>query len=187
MAQIITEKQLPGGQVLSLRMGDLTDEAVAAIVNAANERLQHGGGVAGAIVAKGGPEIQIASDAIAFVPTGHCTVTVAGRLPCRCVIHAVGPYGSDKDADWLLREATLNSLCLAEALALESIAFPAISSGIFGFPKARCAEIMVRTCILFALKRPRSRLREIRFTLIDRPTVDIFQKFIDSLDTEDPL
>ncbi|MDZ7316170.1 MAG: macro domain-containing protein [candidate division KSB1 bacterium] len=137
-----------GNRRLSLVEGDITKLAVDAIVNAANERLQHGGGVAAAISRKGGPVIQKESDewvkAHGPVKTGSAAYTHAGMLKAKYVIHAVGPiYGSGQE-DEKLASAVRSSLALAEELGVKSIAFPAISAGIFGFPMDRCARIMIR-------------------------------------------
>ena len=128
-----------------VKQGDITEEETDAIVNAANEALQHGGGVAGAIVRKGGDIIQRESDAIGYVPVGNAASTGAGRLRARRIIHAVGPRMGEGDEDRKLESATLKSLQLADREELRSIAFPAISTGIFGYPVERCAEIMIRT------------------------------------------
>ena len=180
MSELKAELRLKSGQVIQARQGDLTLEPVDAIVNAANEDLQHGGGVAGAIVRRGGFVIQEESERWVrkhgSLPTGEVAVTGAGRLPCRYVIHAVGPVwrGGGQGEEALLRQATTNSLLKAEELKLRSIALPAISSGIFGFPKERCAQIMLAAALDFCAQRPDSTLREIRFTNIDAPTVDLF-------------
>lgn len=173
-----------------MRQGDLTLEAVDAIVNAANEYLQHGGGVAGAIVRRGGVVIQEESDRWVRdhgrVPTGGVAVTGAGGLACRYVIHAVGPVwrGGERNEAELLRQATANSLVKAEELKLRSIALPAISSGIFGFPKERCAQILVATALDFFAQHPESALREIRFTNIDAATMEIFKAELETVDRE---
>lgn len=125
--------------------GDLTALSVDAIVNAANSALQHGGGVAGAIARRGGPSIQRESDEIGHVPVGSVAVTGAGSLSARWVIHAVGPRMGEGNEDDKLRSATRAALEKAEAIGARSIAFPAISTGIFGYPIDRCAAIMLRT------------------------------------------
>ena len=115
-----------------------------AIVNAANANLDHGGGVARAIVQKGGASIQQESRRIGTVKTGQAVHTGAGELPIKYVIHAIGPIWTDGDSgeEELLASAIRSSLALASELGCESIAMPAISSGIFGFPKALAAEII---------------------------------------------
>ena len=168
---------LPSGHTLSLRRGDLTEEAVDAIVNAANTGLAHGGGVAGAIVRKGGQIIQEESDRVGRVPTGSAAVTGAGRLPSRFVIHAVGPAWrghTPEENDRLLAAATSAALEIARKQGLQSIAFPAISSGIFGFPKDRCAQVMIRTVADWAADHPDDPPRDLRFTIIDDVTVNVF-------------
>lgn len=148
---------------IELLEGDITTLAVDAIVNAANSHLQHGGGVAGAISRKGGPAIQQESDRIGFVPVGEAAVTSAGSLPARWVIHAVGPRMGEGDEDAKLRSATVASLERAEELGAETMAFPAISTGIFGYPIDRCARIMIDAVIRFG---PRARsLRKVTFCL----------------------
>ena len=125
--------------------GDLTMETVDAVVNAANAHLRHGGGVAGALAGAGGPGIQRESDAWVrlYGPVSHAqpAVTGAGNLPCRYVIHAVGPMWGAGDEDHKLALAIRGSLQQAERLELRSMAFPAISIGIFGFPAGRAAQI----------------------------------------------
>src|SRR5437588_245818 len=165
----------PSGQKIRLVKGDLTEERVDASVNAANSHLAHGGGVAGAIVRKGGAVIQQESDRIGYVPVGQVALTGAGALPAGHVIHAVGPRMGEGDEDNKLRGAARNSLALAHEKGFRSIALPAISSGIFGFPKDRCAAILLQAARDFCAEHPDSPLREIRFTLIDDPTVAVFE------------
>jgi O-acetyl-ADP-ribose deacetylase len=173
-----------GEKILSLYQGDLTEESVDAIVNAANEGLSHGGGLAGAIVRKGGMEIQYESDRLGKVKTGQAVVTGAGKLPCKWVIHAIGPVWpgnrTPEQSDALLTSATTQALDRAQELGCASVAFPGISSGIFGFPKDRCARVMVDTAVAWIGANQASSLREIRFTLIDDPTVAVFQKEFES-------
>ena len=180
MADIRATHTLPSGHVLQVVQGDLTREAVDAVVNAANEWLAHGGGVAGAIVRRGGLQVQWESDARVEkhgrLPVGGVAVTGAGTLPCRKVIHAVGPVwsGGDDDEEDDLRAAGTNSLRAAEELGLTSLAMPAISSGIFGFPKERCAEILVDAAVHWYAQNPASSVKLLRFTNIDTPTVAVF-------------
>lgn len=178
MTQFLRETHFPAGQSLQLVQGDLTAEPVDAIVNAANSHLQHGGGVAGVIVRKGGHEIQAESDAWvrAHGPVTHTepAYTQAGRLPCRYVIHAVGPVWGEGDEDRKLAAAVNGSLALADRLGLSSIAFPAISTGIFGFPKERAAGILFSTIEEYYTHHPASGLRLARLTLFDQPTIDAF-------------
>jgi len=176
----IAQFTLPTGQTISLFQGDLTEEPVDAIVNAANERLAHGGGLAGAIVRKGGPEIQAESDAWVRQngPAKHdkAALTGAGRLPCKFIIHAVGPMWGSGDEDAKLRAAYTAALQVADAQNFTSVAFPSISTGIFGFPVQRAAPLAVQTVIDFCTTHPTCALREIRFTMIDAPTVEVFKR-----------
>lgn len=190
MSELKAERRLKSGQILQVRQGDLTLEAVDAIVNAANEYLQHGGGVAGAIVRRGGYAIQEESDQWVrehgCVPTGGVAVTGAGRLACRYVIHAVGPVwrGGERNEAALLRQAVMNSLLKADEMKLRSLALPAISSGIFGFPKERCAQIMIETALNFFAEHPESAVLEVRFTNIDAYTVGLFKAQLETVDLE---
>jgi O-acetyl-ADP-ribose deacetylase len=140
--EIIREILLKTTRVRAIK-GDITEAPVEAIVNAANSHLQHGGGVAGAIVRKGGGIIQEESDRIGFVPVGQSAVTGAGTLRAKYVIHTVGPRWGEGDEEAKLRSAVRSTLKLASELGLTTIAMPAISAGIFGFPKDRCAHIMM--------------------------------------------
>jgi len=139
---ILKEVSIKGTKI-SIIKGDLTESGADAIVNAANSYLQHGGGVAGAIARKGGPVIQEESNAIGYVPVGECAVTSGGKLKARYVIHAVGPRWGEGDEHNKLRNAIRNVLSTAASKGFRSIALPAISAGIFGFPKAECAKIII--------------------------------------------
>jgi O-acetyl-ADP-ribose deacetylase len=128
---------------LELVEGDITELEVDAIVNPANEHLQLGAGVAGAIRAKGGPSIQEECDRIGGTPVGTAVMTGAGHLRARRVIHAVGPRMGEGDEDKKLAAAVRAALALADRRGLKSIALPAISTGVFGFPMERAARIML--------------------------------------------
>ncbi|MCP4664237.1 MAG: macro domain-containing protein [bacterium] len=134
--------QLEGTQ-LELVEGDITDLEVEAVVNAANEQLQLGSGVAGAIREKGGPSIQDECNRIGGTPVGTAVITGGGNLRARHVIHAVGPRMGEGDEDRRLQSAIRASLALADRHGLKSIAMPAISTGVFGFPVNRCARILL--------------------------------------------
>lgn len=139
-----------GGGVLELREGDITLLRVDAIVNAANSQLQLGAGVAGAIRRRGGSSIQAECDRIGHCPVGGAVVTGGGELYARHVIHAVGPiWGrqSPEESDRLLVSATRESLSRAGEHGLDSIALPSISTGIYGFPLERAAEILIRETV----------------------------------------
>lgn len=169
---------LSTGHTLTLRHGDLTAEDVDAIVNAANTGLVHGGGVAGAIVRKGGPIIQQESDRIGRVKTGQAAITSAGKLPAKFVIHAVGPVWGGKppeESDRLLASAVTASLEIARTRNLASIAFSAISSGIFKYPKIRCAQVIIAALCDWAAAHPTDAPRDLRITIIDEPTLNFFE------------
>lgn len=173
-----------GEQVaLVVVQGDITAQEVDAIVNAANAHLQHGAGVAGAIVRKGGAIIQEESDAWVRqhgpVPHDRPAYTSAGRLPARYVIHAVGPVWGSGNEDAKLRSAVQGSLARADELGLRTIAFPAISTGIFGFPKARAARVMYQAIRDYFATHPESTLREVRLVLYDQPTLEAFLRVWD--------
>lgn len=178
MNTLLREHRYPGGQVLQIVQGDLTEEVVDAIVNAANSQLLHGGGVAGAIARRGGMEIQKQSDAWVrqhgLVSHAAPAYTGAGSLPCKYVIHAVGPVWGEGDEDSKLADAITGSLSRADQLKLSSIAFPAVSTGIFGFPKERAAHIIIQTVQRYFETNPTSSLRQVRLTLFDQTTIQAF-------------
>jgi putative ATPase len=185
---LVREHVFAHGGRLQVRQGDITEEHVDAIVNAANGALAHGGGVAGAISRRGGPSIQKESSqwvrAHGQVATGQVAVTSAGRLPARLyVIHAVGPVYIDGEHNepQELYDAFFNSLLAAEKLGCASISIPAISSGIFGFPKDEVARIAFDAAFeFFDTKRtPPPRLKLLRFTNFDAPTVAVFASEFD--------
>jgi putative ATPase len=184
MSQVLREYQLPSGQKFEIVQGDITRENVDAIVNAANQWLKHGGGVAGIISRLGGPEIQKDSDRWVqeHGPVTHVdpAYTTAGKLSCKYVIHAVGPVWGSGDEDTKLDLAVCNSLRVADELKLKSIALPAISTGIFGFPKDRAANIIFRTIRDYFAKNPASGIEQVRLTLFDQQTVDVFLQIWDN-------
>jgi O-acetyl-ADP-ribose deacetylase len=169
-------KEVQNGKILRLIKGDITERKVDVIVNAANSYLKHGAGIAGAIVRKGGYSIQEESDRIGFVPVGSAVITTGGKLPCKAVIHAVGPRNGEGDEDNKLKKAVNNSLLLASQKEFASISIPAISSGIFGFPKDRCAEILVSESIKFVQMNPMTSLTVIEFCIFDDETLSYFVK-----------
>jgi O-acetyl-ADP-ribose deacetylase (regulator of RNase III) len=159
---------------IELVQGDITELNTDAIVNAANSKLQHGGGVAWAIVNKGGYIIQRESDKLKFCPVGNAVITTAGTLKAKYVIHAVGPRMGEGDEDAKLKNATLSALKLADKHKLKSIAFPAISTGIYKFPVERCADIMLNTTIEYC--KEQTGLQKIIFCLYDDNTLKIFKE-----------
>lgn len=180
MNSVLVERVLPTGQTIQIVQGDITTEEVDAIVNAANEHLQHGGGVAWAISKKGGAEIQNESDdwirQHGPVPHSHPAWTSGGLLPAKFVIHAVGPVWGEGDEDRKLADAITGSLRVADELKCSSIALPAISTGIFGFPKDRAAKIIFSSINQYFAKNQESVIRQIRIVLFDIPTLQAFIK-----------
>jgi O-acetyl-ADP-ribose deacetylase len=179
-------EKIVGKATLEIVQGDITALKVDAIVNAANRFLAHGGGVALAIVRKGGPSIQTESAALVAkrgpLETGEAVITGGGKLPARFVIHTVGPVWSEhspEEADQLLRKAVRNGLTLAEEKRLKSIAFPAIGTGIYGFPIERAAPLMLMEAAdhlagLTALER-------VVFCLYDTASYQVFESAFSAL------
>ncbi len=157
---------------LELLDGDITEMQTDAIVNAANARLILGGGVAGAIRTKGGPKIQAECDKIGGTFVGGAVITTAGNLKAKHVIHAVGPRMGEGNENEKLKNATLNSLKLADENNLKSISFPAISAGIFGFPIESCAEIMLKTTIGYL--KGQTGLEKVVFCLFGNVSYKVF-------------
>ena len=185
---LVLEINLDNNKVLRLVNGDITERNVDAIVNAANSYLKHGGGVAAAIVRKGGTIIQEESDKILTsrgpIPVGSAVATTAGKLSCKAVIHTVGPRMGEGNEDYKLRKAVRSSLSLASEKGFRSISMPAISSGIFGFPKDRCAKILVEESKMFlqgnndysSNNNTLSTLDIIEFCIFDDETLDYFER-----------
>lgn len=168
--------------VLSLVQGDITEQKTDAIVNPANEALVLGGGVAGAIRSKGGPAIQKECDAIGGTYAGGAVITTGGTLKAKHVIHAVGPRMGEGDEDRKLRDATLNSLKLADQHKLKSITFPAISTGIFGYPIDRCAAIMLQTTSEYLSGT--TQLEEVVFCLWGNEAFEVFERMLKQLSSK---
>ncbi|HAR96434.1 MAG TPA: macrodomain protein [Deltaproteobacteria bacterium] len=179
MTEIVEQRQLRGTLVRVLT-GDLTESDADAVVNAANSRLQHGGGVAGAIVRKGGSIIQEESNRIGYVPVGESALTTGGRLKARFVIHTVGPRWGEGDEEQKLRSALRNTLRLANEKSFSHIAMPAISAGIFGFPKERCAQIIIETLAAF-ISSQETTLKTIDICLMDSGMVSFFVNQLNGL------
>lgn len=162
--------QLDGTVVRAIR-GDLTRQDVDAVVNAANERLAHGGGVAAALARAGGRAVQRESDAWVRdhgpVGPGQAAVTTAGKMPARCIIHVVGPrYREGQDNEALLRAAVRTALRTADEQSATSVALPAISSGIFGYPPDEASRVIAEECVRW-MSGGSGSLREIRLVGID--------------------
>jgi O-acetyl-ADP-ribose deacetylase (regulator of RNase III) len=184
MNTVLVERNLSTGQTLQIVQGDITIEDVHAIVNAANEHLQHGGGVAWAIVRRGGDVIQTESDnwiqQHGLVSHAHPAWTLGGALPAKYIIHAVGPVWGDGDEDKKLADAVAGSLDVANELKCDAISMPAISTGIFGFPKDRAAKIIFSTIEKYFVNTQNSTLKNIRIVLFDDATIQPFLKVWDS-------
>jgi O-acetyl-ADP-ribose deacetylase len=152
--------------------GDITRETVDAIVNAANSGLSRGGGVCGAIFAAAGPELGAACAELGGCPTGGAKATPGFRLPARWIIHAVGPvwHGGDAGEPDLLASAYRRSLAVADELGARSVAFPAISTGIYGYPLDAATEIAVRSC-----READTDVDLIRFVCFDDGTLRTYQ------------
>lgn len=164
------------GTTIDLRLGNITHEAVDAIVNAANRSLLGGGGVDGAIHAAGGPAILEECRRIGGCPTGEARITGAGRLPARHVIHAVGPVfrdGGPEDAE-LLAAAYRNSLALAREHGLRRVAFPSISTGAYGYPIAAAARVALGTVASECRAHPGS-LDLVRFVLFSAADLAVYE------------
>ena len=185
MNTVLTERALSTGQTIQIMQGDITTEKVDAIVNAANEHLQHGGGVAWAISKKGGSVIQKESNdwIQKHGPVSHARPawTSGGLLPAKYVIHAVGPVWSDDQSADSIREtdnklalAVTGSLVVADELNCSSVALPAVSTGIFGFPKDRAAAIILFTIERYFGLNSNSGIKIVKLVLYDPATVDAF-------------
>jgi len=164
---------------VSVRVGDLTEADTDAIVNAANNQLLLGGGVAGAIRNKGGPAIQQECDRVGPIALGEAAITGAGRLKARFVIHAASMSLGARTTEPHLRASTRNSLLRANEQRLKSIAFPAIGTGIAGFPLARCAEVMLDE-VRAHLNGPTT-LQRVEFWLYDAAALDAFARVFESM------
>ena len=183
---VIDQIILSNGKTIRLVRGDITERNLDVIVNPANSYLKHAGGVAAAIVRKGGPVIQEESDKIRYVPVGTAVITTAGRLPCKAVIHTVGPRMGEGSEDKKLRKAIKSVLALAQETGFKSISIPAISTGIFGYPKDKCAKILLKESMnYFANNKDTSSspntIDTIEFSLIDSETLDYFKDEIKTL------
>ncbi|MDA8369239.1 MAG: O-acetyl-ADP-ribose deacetylase [Nocardiopsaceae bacterium] len=165
---------------IRLIQGDITEEQADAIVNAANSSLLGGGGVDGAIHRKGGPEILAECRALRSsayrdgLPTGQAVSTTAGRLPARWVIHTVGPvYSTAEDRSALLASCYRESLAVADRIGVRTIAFPAISAGVYGWPMDDAAEIAVRS-----VRESSTTVSEVRFVLFNANAHAAFKRVV---------
>jgi O-acetyl-ADP-ribose deacetylase (regulator of RNase III) len=171
---------------IEIVQGDITALQVDAIVNAANKYLAHGGGVALAIVRKGGLGIQAESAAIIAdrgpLKTGEAVITSGGKLAAKFVIHTAGPIWGDQnneESDTLLRKSIRSSLELADKHGIKSVAFPAISTGIYRFPVERAAMLMLDEAAAYL--RGNTKLERVIFCLYDTTTLHAFEKAFNNL------
>ncbi len=165
-----------GGVTLELVLGDIArQEGIDAVINAANAALMPGAGVAGAIHRAAGPGLAEECRPLAPIRTGQCVITGGHRLPNKHVIHCLGPvYGRDHPEDRLLASCYRRALELAEEGGLASVAFPAISTGVFGYPMEAAAEVALRTVIDLA---PNLRsVRRIRFVLFSKTDLEVHER-----------
>jgi len=160
-----------------IMQGDITDIEVDAIVNAANTRLLLGSGVAGAIRRRSGDSIQRECDKIGSIPLGEAVATVAGKLKAKFVIHAAGMHLGGSVSEESLREATRNSLLRADEKGLKTIAFPAIGTGVGGFPINRCAQVMIDIVVEY-LKNEKTGIEKVYFILFDMETYKVFNDYL---------
>jgi len=168
-----------GGGMITLYRGDITRLKVDAIVNAANSSLLGGGGVDGAIHRAAGPELKAYCAKLGGCPTGEARITPGFRLPARYVIHAVGPIwrGGNQNEDELLRSAYRSALQLALEHQLHTVAFPNISTGVYGFPKERAAQIAIPTVLAFLQEHEYP--KHIIFCIFDPENFAIYQNYLD--------
>jgi len=170
---------------IHLQQGDITKVATDAIVNAANSRLAGGGGVDGAIHRAGGPAIMEECDAIrerqGGCPTGEAVVTTAGELPAKYVIHTVGPVwkGGASGEEELLRNCYLNSLQLADEHKLQTVAFPNISTGVYGYPKDKAAMVAVAAMRHYQEEHPNSSVQEVVFVCFDQENYALYEALLE--------
>lgn len=177
------------GATLRLVKGDITEQSVDAVVNAANSSLMGGGGVDGAIHRRGGPAILDACKNIREeqfpdgLPVGEAVVTTAGDLPAKHVIHTVGPRwkGGSKNEKQLLANAYRHSLAQARSHDLKTVAFPSISTGAYGYPLKEAAAVALGT-VLQELRRNPHALEEVRFVLFSDSDLSTYQQALDDLD-----
>ncbi len=175
---LISEILFDNRKKLRLVSGDITERNVDVIVNAANSYLKHGGGLAAAIVRKGGQIIQDESDKIGYTRVGNAVITTAGKLPCKAVIHVVGPRNGEGKENEKLKSAINKVLNIAQQNDFKSISIPAISTGIFGFPKDKCTKILIEESLKFVKNQGSSPKSPeiIEFCIYDDETLNQFKK-----------
>lgn len=195
-SEVKYEYEFSHGQVLQVRLGDITEESADIIVNESNGNLNHTSGVSGVLAQKGGKEVQLQSDRWVRkhgpVPPGQVAVTEAGQLPCKWLIHAVGPIwrGGNWREDSELWDAMWNCLVWASKLHARTIAIPALGATFLGFQKERCAYLLVDCIAKFFHKHPKTKLQEIRIvnhneTVTDAVVFEVVGKFTSGCDTSE--
>lgn len=167
---------------IEILQGDLTEMDTEAIVNAANNDLQLGGGVAGAIRRKGGPQIQVECDAIGPVPLGGAAITSGGNLKAKHVIHAASMELGGRTSALTLRSSTAHSLRIAAQNGLKTIALPAVGTGIAGFPLRECAEIMLREAVRHL--EGETTLEKIYLVLFDEAALETFKEVLAQMNSK---
>jgi O-acetyl-ADP-ribose deacetylase (regulator of RNase III) len=181
---VIAERRYPGGGTFAVVLGNLLEERVDGIVNAANSHLAHGGGVAGAISAAAGAALDDEGERIVRargpIPAGSAVLTTAGRLPFRGVIHAVGPRLGEGDEAERLASALRAAFGIAHDEGWSSLSFPAVSSGIFAVPADVCARAYLRAVDRFFAEHPGTPLKTIRLVLFPGPMADAVQAAVRS-------
>jgi O-acetyl-ADP-ribose deacetylase (regulator of RNase III) len=180
----IARREVGGRAVIAVR-GDLATMAVDAVVNAANERLAHGGGVAAALARAGGPQVQAESDRWVAehgpLRPGTAAVTTAGRMPARFVVHVVGPrHRPGQDNEGLLRQAVRAALDAADGSGAGSVALPAISAGIFGYPRTEATRVIAEETVAWLEAAPAS-ISEVRLVGFDQGTAGDFAAALEGL------
>ena len=186
---LIKRIEFAGGRRFEVVVYDLLHEPTDAIVNAANGGLSHGGGVAAAISAAAGPELDEEGDRIVRehgrVPVGGAVVTTAGKLPCKGVIHAVGPRMGDGDEEEMIVKALWTAFLRTQERGWRSVSFPGISSGIFSVPHDICARAYLRAVRKFWADYPDTTVKLIRLVLFEGPLLEAVKEVVDSRVTGD--
>lgn len=181
MNRVIFEKEIEDIKFKVIE-GDITEEDAECIVNPANSYLQHGGGIAGAIVRKGGKVIQEESDryikTYGPLPVGKATITSAGSLKAKYVIHTVGPKWGEGDEEKKLKSAIKSVLELATEKGIKSISIPAVSCGIFGYPPELGTGVIIEAILDF-IKNNRTSLTEIHLIGLGKEIPDLFRKYLE--------
>ncbi len=174
-------KKIVYGKTIECIMGDIAAQAdMTAVVNAANAQLRTGGGVAGALHRAAGPGLEEEGRALAPIKPGEAVITGGYNLPNKYVVHCLGPvYGMDSPEDVLLANCYRNALKIADKHHIGSIAFPAISTGIFGYPMEEAAQITFRTTKSLLSKL--THVKRIRFVLHDRNALSVYEKYLEKM------